>query len=462
MFSRKLIPLLLFLLVLSGCGTYYQRNRKFNEAYERGQMERALKQLEENEKQAEKKNRLLYFMNLGLVHHQLGNWEVSNIAFEQAYLVAEDLRKNYLAEAASFLTNRQILPYAGEDHELLLIHYYKAMNFLQLKDYSAALVETRRLNNKLNVLADKYTSEKKFERDAFVLNLMGIIYQASGDWNNAFIAYRNAYETYRDDYGRFFNIAAPKQLKEDLIRSAWKTGFKTEARAYEELFKLQYEPKPDSLGNVVFFWHTGLGPVKEEISINFAVVQDPKAGFVHFTNPQWGEFSFPMSKEEQEQKGLGNVHVVRAAFPKYQERLPLYTQGRLVWNDQTEQLELAEDISAVASKALQDRMVKELSTGLMRLALKKAAEYAIREQNQDVGAAVGIFNAVTEQADTRNWSTLPHSIHYGRLWLPPGEHEVKLITSTGGEAKRGREHEFVFNIAPKETVIKAFHTLGTR
>ena len=38
---------------------------------------------------------------------------------------------------------------------------------------------------------------------------MGMIYDASGDKNNAFIAYRNAYEAYENSYGKLFNINTP-------------------------------------------------------------------------------------------------------------------------------------------------------------------------------------------------------------------------------------------------------------
>ena len=91
--------------------------------------------------------------------------------------------------------------YAGEDHELVLMHYFKALNFLRMNQFDEALVECRRINNKLNLLNDRYEKKKnRYRRDAFALNLMGIAYEASGDVNNAFIAYRNAYEAYDEDY----------------------------------------------------------------------------------------------------------------------------------------------------------------------------------------------------------------------------------------------------------------------
>ena len=64
-----------------------------------------------------------------------------------------------------------------------------------------ALVEVRKINIRLQQLNDKYPDHKnRYQRDAFAQLLMGLIYDAAGDYNNAFIAYRNAYNTYQTDY----------------------------------------------------------------------------------------------------------------------------------------------------------------------------------------------------------------------------------------------------------------------
>jgi hypothetical protein len=51
--------------------------------------------------------------------------------FEKAYMLGEDYHVNYVNEAASFLLNPTIIEYKGEDFEILMVHYYKALNFLK-------------------------------------------------------------------------------------------------------------------------------------------------------------------------------------------------------------------------------------------------------------------------------------------------------------------------------------------
>ena len=119
------------------------------------------------------------------------------------------------------------------------------MNYLQMDQMEEALVEVRKINIKLNELNDKYPDYKnRYQRDAFAHLLMGLIYEASGNYNDAFIAYRNAYETYQSDYVKNFGLGAPLQLKYDLLRMASLCGFTSELRQYETEFGLTYQPEP--------------------------------------------------------------------------------------------------------------------------------------------------------------------------------------------------------------------------
>jgi hypothetical protein len=49
---------------------------------------------------------------------------------------------------------------------------------------------------------------------------------------------------------------------------------------------------------------------------------------------------------------------------------------------------------------------------------------ALRKENKDAATVLSIANAISEQADTRNWQTLPNQISYTRIPLTPGKNEV--------------------------------------
>jgi len=445
-------------LFLASCATFYQINYEFNQHFESGDLEQAARVLEKNKKASEGKARFLYFLNQGVIESLLGNYQASNDAFERAYLFGEDYQVNYLETAASFLSNPNMVEYKGEDHEHLLLLYYKAINYLKLGDYESALVECRRLNLRLSALSDRYSSQNKYKADAFVNNLMGIIYEASGDVNNAFVAYRNAYATYEGDYKKLFGMSAPDQLKKDLLRTAYLNGFTEELRQYEEAFAMKYEAPKTKGGEVIFFWNNGLGPVKAEWSINFSVIAG-QGGLVTFANSDYG-FNFPFFLETSEQdkkSGLASLQFFRVAFPKYEER-PLYFSGATLFaNGKPYPLEAAESVNAIAFKCLEERMLAEFGKSLMRVALKKVAENQVRNENQELGAALGILNALTEKADTRNWQTIPHTIYYTRVPLPEGQQKLKLAL----ESKYGadQEQEFSFDVRTGQTLFHSFHSM---
>ena len=264
-----------------------------------GNIKAADKILANDKKSASGKARFLYFTNRGVANSFLGEYELSNDFLEKAYIFVEDYQRNYLNEAVSFLSNPNFVVYPGEDHEKLLIHYYKALNFLKMNDRESALVECRRMDIKLQQLSDKYKSDKKHKRDAFLHTLMGIIYDADHDYNNAFIAYRNALNIYREDYNELFGMRPPRQLKKDLLRTAYLTGFYDEVAYYEKEFNMKYLPHKQKTGDLVFFWNNGMGPIKSERGITFTIVKG-EAGFVHFRNDEHGfsfPFFFPMMKK---------------------------------------------------------------------------------------------------------------------------------------------------------------------
>lgn len=452
----------LSLLIASGiltasCATYYQKHYDFNSEFEKGDLPKALEVLQQKESLANSKSKFLYFVNNGILLSLLGKYEASNDYFEKAFLFGEDYRINYFNEAAGYLTNPNMSVYRGEDHEHLMLLYFKAINYLKMQKPDEALVECRRLNIRLNQLSDKYSSDKKYRRDAFVDNLMGIIYQSTGDYNNAFIAYRNALEIYEQDYHDLFSMQVPDQLKKDLLNTAWWTGFTDEFEAYRTQFNMpDYTPvKPEA--ELVFFWHNGLSPVKSEWSVNF-VVDHSSENVVVFTNEALG-ISFPFHVDDKKERSdLGRLEFFRVAFPKYSERAEYYREATLRTDSLSIPLELSEDISKIAFHSLRERMVLEFSKGLLRAALKKATEMSLRKEDEGLAALIGVVNALTEKADTRNWQTLPHSIYYARVPLKEGRNEVTFTLAAGADAT---DYHFSYEARKGQTLFHTFSSLET-
>lgn len=391
----------------------------------RGDYAQASKQLDEGKLKKQKRNQLLYFLNKGTVLFMNNQPQESNKYFQQADYFIEDYQKNIGLKAASFLTNPSIQTYEGENFEKVMVHYYTTLNYLQQGLLDQALVECKRMQLKLDKITDYYKGKNKYKNDAFVHLLTGIVYDAQKDFNNAFIAYRNAYKIYNEEYLTNLNTSVPQQLKEDLIRTALLTGFTEEARQYKNEFNLNHLTLENfkNTSSLVCFWNNGFGPIKDQWSINFSITQGAN-GWVNFVNHDLG-LNFPYYAGN-DSKSINSLKVIRVAFPRYISREPVYENATLTIDSLgiQQKLELVQNIDKIAYVSLQDRMLKELSEALLRLAVKQVAAAQLRKENDALGSALSVVNAISEQADTRNWQTLPNTINYTRVTLPAGLHQT--------------------------------------
>ncbi|HET6542962.1 MAG TPA: hypothetical protein VFG46_20895 [Chryseolinea sp.] len=450
--------LIAFAFGLSACATYYQSHFDFNNEFEHGDLGKALETLKKRQSEGDGRTRFLYYVNKGLVLSILGEYEDSNSYFEKAFLFGEDYRINYVAEATSYFSNPNVAAYRGEDHEHLMVLYFKAINYLKMNMPDEALVECRRLNIRLNQLNDRYVSLEKFQRDAFIHTLMGIIYQSGKDYNNAFIAYRNALDVYENEYAKMFGMQVPQQLKIDLLNTAKWTGFQDEFENFKTKFGMDnyIESKQDA--DLIFFWHNGLGPVKDEWSINFMIHTGDDNTMI-FTNPELG-LNFPfVVTESKDRADLAKLEVFRVAFPRYRERELYFNSAYLQLDSNKYSLQLGEDINKVAFHSLNQRMLQEFAKGLLRAALKKAAEHSIRKEDDRLGALIGLVNAMTEKADTRNWQTLPHSIFYSRVPLKEGTNPVTFTIQSNNQ--RNIDYNFTYTAKKGQTLFHTFSSLET-
>src|SRR5690606_1833106 len=162
----RIAPTLLMagsLTLASACATYYHTQADFNREFERGDLNRALEALQRRDQHEHGRNKFLYLVNNGLVLSVMGKYRESNEYFEKAYLFGEDYHKDYIKEVASYWSNPMVTVYRGEDHEHLMVLYYKAINFLKMARYEDARVKCRRLNIRVQELSDKYSSPSKYQ-----------------------------------------------------------------------------------------------------------------------------------------------------------------------------------------------------------------------------------------------------------------------------------------------------------
>lgn len=421
----KSLALVFLSLLIFQCRTYYQINIDYNNQLQSHNYTEAEKSLEKLKLLHKQRNELLLVLEKGKVAHLQKNYAESTVFFNTADILIEDYNKVVKDYVLASTINSQLTFYKPEEFEKVLIHYYKALNYIYLNNYEDALVEAKRINLQLQQLDDKYKVDKhRYSKDAFAHILMGLIYEATSDIGNAFIAYRNALEIYQTNGEAYMNVPLPNQLKKDVIRCASLNGFTDIQHKYEKEFGMQFNKEDVPNKELILFWENGLSPVKEEWSVNFTVLPG-QTGFVTIANEDLG-ISIPFQLSNTNNVSASDFKMIRVAFPKYTDRQSLYKDITLHVGSKNYKTELIEDVNTIARQTLKDRFAKEITAALSRLIVKQAAEIALQKQNKELGAVLSVVNSVTEKADTRQWQSLPNQISYARI---PLENETQISTT---------------------------------
>ena len=420
------IFLLLALLPLSlGCSSYSME--KVRIAFEDGDFDRALTELDADGKGQAK---LPYLFERGLIAHYGELFDESNRTFELAEITSDDLyTKSISREAVSLLTSDNLRSYAGSQYERLLIHYYRAFNYVYLNMPDDALVECRKASRLLQFYADA-DENYEFVGAAFTAYLSGILYEWAGDWNDAFIAYRWAERAYKQ-YEETIGIPFPQDVGKSLVRLAGQLGFRDEFERYAATYGEVPEHAPDS-GELILLYETGFAPPKIEENIVFPILKsDPivQEG-TDRDEEKVREYSRTLvQRRNRRYREIEIEYLLRVAIPAYHSNRPRIVGINADTPYGVASGVLVEDIEAAAMKTFES----ELPTIMFRTVVRGVLKYiGFRRANQGgevVGRLVNLLNVVTESADTRSWQTLPNQIFLVRLRLPAGTHNITLSFS---------------------------------
>lgn len=445
-YSLKASTSLVLMLFLFSCASYNDKIGAYYKQVREGNYAEAGKELDKNSLLQKPRNKLLFLMERGKMSHLNGEYALSNNYFNEADGILEIGNGGVGDALVGTLVNPMAQSYKGEDFEKFMIHYYKALNYLYLNQPDEAVVEARRITLQAQEQGEKFNDKNnRYSKDAFSLTLQGLIYESTGDVNNAFIAYRNAVEAYQGSTDQiWYGTSMPKSLQQDVMRMADMNGFKSELSRFEELFKTKYISKKQSKGGeLIFFWENGIAPVKQQEEFFFSLIKGSNGSLV-FSNG--GNLFIPYGGSGD--ISLNGLSSLRATYPKYASQPSYYSSAKLSTLTDTVSFEKTEDINTIAVTTLNQRFVKEMSKILTRLAVKKSAEYILKASSngtgkngkdnsllEGLGFGMQLYSLLSEKADTRNWQSLPSVINYARIPLSEGENNLTLHLKSGGGAE---------------------------
>lgn len=356
-----------------------------------------------------KKNQVLYYLDLGAVQHDAGKFKESDESLDRAERRMEELYTKSVSKAAGTLVlNDNTTEYAGERFERALVNAYRALNYVFLDDRENALVEVRKLSRLLQEYADVYGPKSSaYKDDAFAQFLASLLYEDDGRPDDARIAREKsarAYAQYKSAYG------TPVPSLEPVGERA-------------------------GTGELVFLHYNGVAPRK--VSKSFSVAWKDAVIAVDAS----GDDEKEAARAKNAIRGGLLGKSVTVAFPAYVQD-PYRVAGSAVEaGGLSATTELAQDVAAIATKDLAERMAVIRSRAIARATIKyviakAATDAAAKKYGKNSWQALltqaggAVASAATEVADTRAWATLPAQFRVARLRLPPGTHQVS-VTYTG-------------------------------
>lgn len=465
MYKKALMVFLLMPLLFS-CNTYKKSMSTYCNSILSGDFANAFRELDKNKYLGKKRNELLYLFEQGRLNHLAGNYEKSNYFFNAADDFIDEDSKKALDLAVGNLVNPAMENYHGEEFEKFMINFYKGINYIELNKHQDALVEARKITLANDCLSEKYKENtSRYNKDAFALNLQGMLYEMAGEINNAFISYRNATDIYLKSGNSYYGVLIPEQLKKDLLRTADLMGFEDERIHYENLFNLKFDKNKIAERELVLFIEQGMAPVKEEAG--FTLISTNSSGVFVYNDPSGGVITFPFDFRRY---GISDIKLkkiksFRVALPAYRATSLPESALRISSGNNDYQAETAQDFNDLAVSVLRERFFSELTKAATRYLVKKLVEKgsekaaeniasqilqkkenpnateeekererkANEQKAQTIGAVVGLMvnvsNTVTEKADTRSWLGLPASISYVRIPLSAGEQTITVSNS---------------------------------
>ena len=337
-----------------------------------------------------RRDRLLFFMEKGLILHESGRYKESAEALRRAvdFLKAEEI-VSVSRQGTTMVSSERLSIYRGEYQERLLIHTYLMMNYLLLNRFDSAFVEARQALE----IRDEYG--KATSGDYFTRALIAHCFEAVGEINGAYIEYKKLAEDMAD--------AAP--IRPILYRLARQLGFSDEAAKYKkQMAGKQVSPAAAPKAEALVFVAQGLGP--EKVPQN--IVLPPS---------------------------------IRFSFAAYEPRsLAFFAPDISVSGQSVSSYRVTTDVAEVLKESLRARAARIIAKETARVTAKETIARNIEDPIAELLVRVAFF--LTEEPDTRNWETLPAYLSLVRVPLFAGR-QVVTVKTPYGQSKR-----FEFSVPP--------------
>ncbi len=448
-FRKLVLPAMLLPAIIS-CASMKTQQKQYVESVplaRDGSYEQAALIIQEAKGEDYKeKDRVLYYLDQGMLYHWSGEYELSNEMLTKAENAIEELFTSSVSKAiASGFLNDNALDYFGEDYEDIYLNVFKALNYIALGDEESALVEIRRVQIKLNLLEDKYKNlvdeynssdgaegeleyrESQFHNDVLARYLSLLLYRSEESWDDARIdaeSMDEAWKTQKSLYGftkPAFPTVIPVDENQALVNVLSFSGMSPVKLA--DTIYIQTGP------SIVYLTMTGQSEdyVTNLVGFNFLIIPGVHSGF-HF----------------------------KIQFPRLSSRRSDADRVIVKFNgEEVAEIPMLEKMEDIARETFLLRQPITIGKTIIRATIKNIAKEVGKDAMQQglsdqgtggfiVGLLAGIAADVavdaTENADLRISQFFPSYARAVEIAVDPGSYHVTVEYWNGNKLMREIDH----------------------
>lgn len=378
---------------------------------------------------------VLYQLEAGALARAAGDVAGSNGAFAaaEARIEAYDGRAVVSARdlggaAAAVVANRNLAPYRGYGYDRIMLHGYKALNFLELGEVDAARVELRRAYERQQAVVAAHGRE--------IARAKRELERRGGDWGGlpvgaaspvgsdalpVYADYVNPLVVWLDGVvhlaGRGTDL---ERARKSLRRVAGMLGEEGAAMVGEDVAEAERRIGGRVARPTVWvLMESGLGPRRRESRIDLPVPTGN--GLVHV-----------------------GVAVPQLVFQPDAQAVRVAAPGEEAGGV------LLASMDAVVAQEFEHQQRLLLAHSALSLTAKAAAQVALRREFGDAGAVGGaLLSMWTTRADLRTWMALPKTFRLVRLARPANG---RVTVTAGGEVREIRLPDDVYVLVLVKTV----------
>ena len=352
-------------------------------------------------------DKILYLSESGRINQLLNKIDASISDFGLAILAYEKIDNKAIfssseagALGASMLTNDNAFPYKGYSFERILLHQFQAFNYLEKNDIEGTSVELRRAAAEKQIEEENHASEivkvkKKVKNENIIIPELMHLPEFTGMdilSGNVKSSFQNAYV--------FYTSAVIWEAQGEM--NAALVDYKKSLEININNTSIQYDVKRVDAGMRLSADESALIILYED-------------GFI----PERRSFRLDVPYLH---------HIFSIAFPYYSSSdwyKPQLINVR-IGNKNYGETQVIANFGKMAVKALKEDVFKILVRQILRAKSKYELQQKVNEQNSLFAVVMNIYNVVSEQADVRNWLTLPNNAQAKRIVVKPGKHQIIL------------------------------------